>query len=110
MKLCTITKGVTLVNNVMMFPFKEAKYAISDTKIESVSHLSQATSLFGLITLPDDFSTSSGPSRCWSKDTTSDTYSYKYHRSRVVPAVAAGATIQAIVQGLLTPSENPKYN
>src|SRR5882757_7177276 len=101
---------VTLVNNAMMYLFKEAKYAISDTEIETVSNLGQATSLFGLISLPDDFSTSSGLSRCWSKDTTNRAYSYKYHKSAAVAAVVAGLAVPAIVEGHLTPRENEYYN
>ena len=54
----------------MMFLSKDAKYAIWDTELETVANLGQATSLFGLIMLPDDFSTSSGFSRC--KDTTTE--------------------------------------
>ena len=96
---------VTLVNNAM-FLFKDAKYAISDTEIGLVSHLGQATSSFSLITLHDDFSTSLGLSRCWSKDTTNGTYSYKYHRSRVVPAIA----VPAIAEGFLTLADNLRYN
>ena len=85
-----------LVKSAMMFLFKEARYAISNSEIKLVSHLGQATSLFGLITLPNDFSMSSGLRRCWSKDTTSDAYNYKYHISRIVPAVVSSVIVSAI--------------
>jgi len=95
---------VTLVNNAMMFLFKDARYAISDTEIETVQYLGQATSLFGLLTLPDDFSTSSGLSRCWSKDTTNNAHSSKYQRS------VAKAADAAILAGEFTPIEHANYN
>ena len=65
---------VTSVINAMMYLYKEAKYAIFNIAVESVSHLGQASTLFGLLTLPDDSSTSSGLRRCWSKDTTDAVY------------------------------------
>jgi len=95
---------VTLVNNAMMFLFSEAKYSISNTEIESVLNLGYATSLFGYLTLPDDFSTSSGLSRCWSKDTTNNADSRKYE-----PSVAKAGDA-AIAAGDFTPRDNPLYN
>ena len=77
---------VTLVNNAMMYLFSEMKYSISDTEIESILYPGQATTLFGLLSLPDDFSTSSGLSRCWSKDTNSTANSTKYSASVAAPA------------------------
>ena len=101
---------VMLVNNAMMYLFKEAKYTISDIEVESVSHLRQVMTLFELLTLLDDFSMNSGLRRCWSKATTNVTYSYKYHRSVRVDGVAVGAAVPAIPQGHLTPKEHLDYN
>ncbi len=101
---------VSLVNNAMMYLFSEAKYHISDTEIESVLELGHTTSLFGYLTLPDDFSTSAGLSRCWSKDTSNNANSKKYSASRRVANVAAGLAVPEIVEGFFTPRDNPDYN
>jgi len=101
---------VSLVNNAMLYLFKEAKYHISDKEIESVLDPGQTSSLFAYLTLPDDFSTSAGLSRCWSKDTTNHPDSRKYRASRRVANVGAGLAVPEIAEGFFTPSENPNYN
>src|SRR6266496_6699056 len=101
---------VSLVNNAIMYLFSEAKYHISDTEIESVLELGHTTSLFGYLILPDDFSTSAGLSRCWSKDTSDNANSRKYIASRRVANVAAGGAVPEIAEGGFTPRDNPNYN
>src|SRR6266568_8419774 len=94
----------------MMYLFKEAKYHISDTEVETVFNLGQATSLFAYLALPDDFSTSADLSRCWSKDTSDNANSKKYIVSRRVANVAAGGAVPEIAEGFFTPRDNPNYN
>src|SRR5258708_30580838 len=97
-------EDVTLVNNAMMYLFTEAKYSISDTEMETVLNLGQTTSIYGYLTLPDDFSTTSGLMRCWSKDTTTDANSYKFTKH------AAKAADVAIAAGDFFPTEEHRYN
>jgi len=102
---------VTLVNNAMMYLFSEANYEISDTLIESVLNLGQTTSLFGYLTLPDDFSTSSGLNRCWSKDTNDTANSTKLTvTSPAIAAVAPGAAVPAIPANTFNVVENAHFN
>src|SRR5258708_32091317 len=101
---------VSLVNNAMMYLFNEAKYHISDTEIESVLYLGQTSSLLAYLTLPDDFSTSAGLSRCWSKDTTNHPDSKKYRASRRIANIAAGGAVPEIAEGFFHQSENPIFN
>src|SRR5215469_5779726 len=70
---------IALVNNAMMYLFSEIRYSIKDMEIERISEPGQATSIFGYLSLPDDFSTSAGLERCWSKDTTSSASSKEFN-------------------------------
>src|SRR5881628_564756 len=96
---------VALVNNAMLYLFSEARYYISDKEIESVLNLGQASSLVGYLTLPDDFSTSAGLSRCWSKDTTNHADSKKYATLAAKSAADLAAGFPAY-----TPRDNPNFN
>jgi len=89
---------ITLINNAMMYLFTGIKYELGATTIETISWPGQVTSMLGYLSYPDDFSTSSGLSSCWSKDTSDNANSIKYVAS--VAAPAAG----------YTPAENPNYN
>ena len=89
---------ITLINNAMMYLFTGIKYELGATTIETISWPGQVTSMLGYLSYPDDFSTSSGLSSCWSKDTSDNANSVKYVAS--VAAPAAG----------YTPAENPNYN
>src|SRR5688572_28306885 len=60
---------ISLVNNAMMFLFKKISYAIENFEIERIKNPGQITSMLGYAKYPDKFSTSSGLSMCWSKDT-----------------------------------------
>src|SRR5206468_6697590 len=89
---------ISLVNNAMMFLFKEITYSIADVEIERIKDPGQITSILGYAKYPDDFSTSSGLSMCWSKDTSKTANSSKYRTSQAAPAAN------------YTPEENPDYN
>ena len=89
---------ITLINNAMMYLFTGIKYELGATTIETISWPGQVTLMLGYLSYPDDFSTSSGLSSCWSKDTSDNANSVKYVAS--VAAPAAG----------YTPAENPNYN
>lgn len=89
---------ITLINNAIMYLFTNIKYELGASAIESINWPGQVTSMIGYLSYPDDFSTSSGLSCCWSKDTTDNANSLKYVAS--VAAPVAG----------YTPSENPNYN
>src|SRR6267154_453650 len=89
---------IALVNNAMMFLFKEISYSIEDVEIERIKNPGQITSMLGYANYPDDFSTSSGLSMCWSKDTTKYANSSKYAASATAPAAN------------YTPTANPEYN
>ena len=94
---------VALVNNAMMYLFKEISYSINDTEMERIVNPGQTTSIFGYLKYPDDFSTSSALGICWSKDTTNHANSSKYEAS-------AAVTKDGIAAGALTPRENSEYN
>ena len=56
---------VTLINNAIMYLFSSIRYKIGATEIETINCPGQTTSMIGYLTLPDDFSTSSGLKSCW---------------------------------------------
>lgn len=89
---------IALINNAMMYLFSAIKYDLGSTTIESILWPGQVTSMIGYLSYPDDFSTSSGLTCCWSKDSNNNANSAKYVAS--VGAPAAG----------YTPEENPNYN
>ena len=60
---------VTLTNNALMYLFSNVKYKLSGQEVESLNNPGQGTSMFGMLTYPDDFSKSSGLNQLWFKDT-----------------------------------------
>jgi len=89
---------IALVNNAMMYMFKEISYSIDDKTMEHINNPGQVTTMIGYAIYPDDYNTSGGLMSCWSKDTTTHANSSKYAAS--VAAPAAG----------YIPSENVDYN
>jgi hypothetical protein len=89
---------ITLINNAMMYLFSGVKYELGNTTIETINYPGQTTSMLGYLSYPDDFSTSSGLSCCWSKDTNNSADSSRYAAS--VAAPAAG----------YIPEDSPNYN
>ena len=63
---------ISLVNNGMMYLFKNIKYQLSGQDIESLLNPGQATTMLGLLKYPDDFSKSQGLNQLWYKDTSVD--------------------------------------
>ena len=60
---------VSLMNNSMMYLFKDIRYELSGHEIEKITNLGQATTMLGLLKYPDDFSKSKGLNQSWYKDT-----------------------------------------
>ena len=61
--------AISLINNGMMYLFKNIKYQLSGMEIESILNPGQATTILGLLKYPDDFSRSQGLNQLWYKDT-----------------------------------------
>ena len=61
---------VSITNNGIMHLFKRIRYELSGQEIENIMNVGQATTMFGLLKYPDDFSNSKGLNQLWSKDTT----------------------------------------
>jgi len=61
-----------------MYLFSSIRYKIGTTEIETINCPGQTTSMLAYLTLPDDFSTSSGLKSCWTKDTTENAVSVEY--------------------------------
>ena len=89
---------IALINNAMMYLITGIKYELDASTIETINWPGQLTSMIGYLSYPDDFSTSSGLSCCWSKDTSDNANSVKYVASAAAPAEG------------YTPGENPNYN
>jgi len=60
----------TLVNNAGSFLFKSVKLEMGGQTVERVSNVGQASTMLGLLTLPDDHAKSRGLNKMWAKDTT----------------------------------------
>ena len=59
---------ISLINNGMMYLFKNIKYQLSGQDIETVmypGYPEQATTMLGLLKYPDDFSKSQGLNQLW---------------------------------------------
>src|SRR2546425_158679 len=97
---------IALINNAMMYLFESISYQIGTILVETIHSPGQVSTIFGLLSYPDDFNSSSGLMFCWSKDTTSHANSSKYNRLPNAN-IAGDAPINA---GTLTPVENPNYN
>ena len=52
--------NISLTNNAMMYLFRDIRYELSGQEIEKISYPGQATTMFGLLKYPDDFSKSKG--------------------------------------------------
>ena len=63
---------ITLINNGMMYLFKNIKYQLSGYEIESILNTRQATTMLGLLKYPDDFSKCQGLNQLWYKDMSPD--------------------------------------
>ena len=61
--------NISLTNNAMMHLFKNIRYVLSNNDIESVMYPGQATTMFGLLKYPDDFSKFKGLNQLWYKET-----------------------------------------
>ena len=61
---------VALVNNAGSFIFKSVKLEMGGQVVEWVNNIGQASTMFGLLTLPDDHAKSRGLNKMWAKDTT----------------------------------------
>ena len=61
---------ISIINNGMMYLFKNMKYQLSGQEIESVLNPGQATTMLGLLKYPDYFSKSQGLNQLWYKNTT----------------------------------------
>jgi hypothetical protein len=93
-----VVDEVALVNNAMMYLFKEISYSINDIIMERITNPGQISSMLGYLKYPDDFSTSSGMRMCWSKDTTNHANSSEFAASTGAPAAG------------YIPSKNAEYN
>ena len=60
---------VALTNNAIMHLFSRIEYHLSNQSIESINYPGQATTMFGLLKYPDDFSKAQSLSQLWYKDT-----------------------------------------
>ena len=61
---------ISLTNNGIMHLFKHIRYDLWGQEIETLVHPGQATTMFGLLKYPDDFSKSKEINQLWYKDTT----------------------------------------
>ncbi len=59
---------VTLQHNVIPYLFSNISFSLGGKQIENLNHPGQASTLFGMLTLPDDFSRAGGMNMCWYKD------------------------------------------
>ena len=60
---------VALTNNAIMHLFSRIKYHLSNQLMESINYPGQATTMLGLLKLPDDFLKAQGLNQLWYKDT-----------------------------------------
>ena len=66
------TDIVALTNNGLMYLYSNVRYALSGQGVESVNNPGHASTMFGMLTYPDDFSKSSGLNQLWFKDMGTD--------------------------------------
>ena len=59
---------VALTSNAIMHLFSRIEYHVSNQLIESLSYPCQATTMFGLLEYPDDFSRVQGLNQLWYKE------------------------------------------
>ena len=60
---------ISLTNNAIMYLFSNIKYSLGDQEIESLYHPGVATTMFGLVKRPFDYSKGAGLMHCWYPDT-----------------------------------------
>ena len=60
---------VALTNSAIMHIFSGIEFHLSNVLIESLSYPGQATTMFGLLKYPHDFSKAQGLNQLWHKDT-----------------------------------------
>ena len=77
---------IALINNAMMYLFTEISFTLGGVVMERISSPGQITSMLGYLSLPDDYSTSSGLKSCWSKDSTNHATSVEFAESVAAPA------------------------
>ena len=63
---------ISLVNNAIMYLFRVIRYNLSGQTIETLRYPGVASTMFGLLTSPDDFSKSQGLNQLWFKDSSAD--------------------------------------
>ena len=91
---------VALINNAIMYLFSEIKYEINDIEVEKIKNPGQTTTILGLASYPDDYSSSSALKLCWNKDTSKMADSAEFEH------IPAGA----IPLGGIRPTRNRNYN
>ena len=62
----------SLMNNAMMYLFRDIRYELSGQEIEKINYVGQATTMLGLLKYPDDFGRSKGLNQLWLKDSKRD--------------------------------------
>lgn len=60
---------ISLQHNALAYLFSNISLSLSGKQVESLNHPGQASTLLGMLTLPDDFSKAGGLNMCWFKDT-----------------------------------------
>ena len=63
------TDVVTLVNNGIMYMFREISYYLSNQLVESIHDPEQATTMLGFLKYPVEFQVSEGLNQLWQRDT-----------------------------------------
>src|SRR5437870_8466794 len=78
---------IALINNALMYLFKNIEYSLGGQRIETLNDPGQTTSMLGYLKYPDDFNSSAGLNQCWRKDTNVGAISTEYTASRETPVV-----------------------
>ena len=61
--------NISLINNAMMYLFRDIRYELSGQEIEKVNYVGHATKMMGLLKYTEDFGKSKGLNQLWYKDT-----------------------------------------
>ena len=62
--------NISLMNNSMMYLFRDIRYELSGHEIEKVNYVGYATTMLGLLKYTEDFGRSKGLNQSWYKDST----------------------------------------
>ena len=94
--------AVALANNGLMHLFSQMTYSLSNQEVGAVYHPGQATTMFGILKYPNDFTRSRGLNRLWSKDTTAtaiiaDNTGFAVRHSYLIQKPTAKGTFSFIV-------------